>query len=79
MVANKALNMSPVIVSYVDVKAEDTDMLCLLVHHFHPERHKNIIIATKWGAFSIHENMKSSFSEKKRRFSYSQFLELQYC
>ena len=55
MVANKALNISLVIVSNVDVKAEDTDMLCLLVHHFNPERHNNIIIATKWGTFSIHE------------------------
>jgi hypothetical protein len=55
MVANKALNRSLVIVSNVDIKAEDTDMLCLLVHFFDPERHKNIIIATKWGTFSIHE------------------------
>ena len=55
MVANKALNIPLVIVSNVDVKAEDTDMLCLLVHHFNPERHNNIIIATKWGTFSIHE------------------------
>ena len=55
MVANKALNIPLVIVSNVDVKAEDTDMLCLLVHHFNPERHNNIIIATKWSSFSIHE------------------------
>ena len=55
MVANKALNIPLVIVSNVDVKAEDTDMLCLLVHHFNPERQKNIIIAIKLGTFSIHE------------------------
>ena len=53
MIVSKALNQS--LVGDVEVKAEDTDILCLLVHHFNPEYHNNIILTTKWGIFSISE------------------------
>ena len=39
MVASKALNLS--LNKDVEVKAEDTDILCLLIHHFR-ENHKKM-------------------------------------
>ena len=39
MVASKALNLS--LNEYVEVKAEDTDILYLLIHHF-SENHKKL-------------------------------------
>ena len=37
----------------VELKAEDTDILCLLIHHFNAEHQNNIIFTTKTGSFSI--------------------------
>ena len=37
----------------VELKAEDTDILCLLIHHFNAEHQNDIIFTTKTGSFSI--------------------------
>jgi len=50
MVANKTLNLS--LNEDVEVKAEDTDILCLLVHHF-TENHNEIVMTTRNGSHSI--------------------------
>ena len=41
LIAREALNLA--LVNKIEVRAEDTDVLCLLVHHFNPEHHKDII------------------------------------
>ena len=50
MVASKALNLS--FNEDVEVKAEDTDILCLLIHHF-TENHNEIVMTTRNGSHSI--------------------------
>ena len=50
MVASKALNLS--FNEDVKVKAEDTDILCLLIHHF-TENHNEIVMTTRNGSHSI--------------------------
>ena len=50
MVASKALNLS--FTEDVEVKAEDTDILCLLIHHF-TENHNEIVMTTRNGSHSI--------------------------
>ncbi len=50
MVASKALNLS--FNEDVEVKAEDTDILCLLIHHF-IENHNEIVLTTRNGSHSI--------------------------
>ena len=50
MVASKALNLS--FNEDVEVKAEDTDILCLLIHHF-TENHNGIVMTTRNGSHSI--------------------------
>ena len=45
LIAREALNLA--FVNKIEVRAEDTDVLCLLVHHFNPEHHKDIIFSTK--------------------------------
>ena len=50
MVASKALNLS--FNEDVEVKAEDTDILCLLIHHF-TENHNGIVMTTRNGSNSI--------------------------
>ena len=37
----------------VELKAEDTDIVCLLVHHFNSEHHNDIYLTTKKGPYSI--------------------------
>ena len=39
----------------VELKAEDTDIVCLLVHHFNSEHHNDIYLTTKKGTYSIKE------------------------
>ena len=50
MLASKALNLS--FNEDVEVKAEDTDILCLLIHHF-TENHNEIVMTTRNGSHSI--------------------------
>ena len=51
LIAREALNLA--LVNKIEVRAEDTDVLCLLVHHFNPEHHKDIIFSTKSDSYSI--------------------------
>ena len=44
LIVREALNLA--LVNKIEVWAEDTDVLCLLVHHFNPEHHKDIIFST---------------------------------
>ena len=39
----------------VELKAEDTDIVCLLVHHFNSEHHYDIYLTTKKGPYCIRE------------------------
>ena len=50
MVASEALNLS--FNEDVEVKAEDTDILRLLIHHF-TENHNEIVMTTRNGSHSI--------------------------
>ena len=51
MVASKALNLS--FTEDVEVKAEDTDILCLLIHHFTENHLNEIVMTTRNGSHSI--------------------------
>ena len=55
LIAREALNIS--LASDEEVQAEDTDILCLLVHHFSPEHHNEIVVTTRWGSFCIKHNV----------------------
>ena len=50
MEASKALNLS--LNEDVEVNAEDTDILCLLIHHF-SENHTKIVMTTRNGSHSV--------------------------
>ena len=51
----------------VKLKAEDTDIVCLLVHHFNSEHHNKIYLTSKKGTYSIRE-ITSHLDHKKRRY-----------
>ena len=59
----------------VECRGEDADLLILLVHHFNPEKHKSIVMATANGSFSI-KKIQESLSDDEERcllFCYSFF------
>ena len=53
LIAKKTLEMS--FHGDVELKAEDTDIVCLLVHHFNSDHHNDIYLTTKKGTYSIKE------------------------
>ena len=64
MVASKALNLS--LNEDVEVKAEDTDILCLLIHHF-SENLKEIVMTTKNGLHSVSKIVNYALDAKLKR------------
>ena len=65
LIAKKTLEM--LFHGDVALKAEDTDIACLLVHNFNSKNHDDIYLTTKTGRYSIRE-ITSHIDHKKRRF-----------
>ena len=55
LIAREALNLA--LVNKIEVWAEDTDVLCLLVHHFNPEHHKKNLTRTTSEIFTKDTNI----------------------
>ena len=51
MIVSKALKLS--LQSEVEIKAEDTDILCLLIHHYSPTHNNDIVMTTRSDSHSI--------------------------
>ena len=74
LIANKTLEMS--FHGDVKLKAEDTDIVCLLVNHFDSEHHNDIYLTTKKGTYSVRE-ITSHLDHKEKEILLNQFIVFQ--